>query len=197
MSSFGCCLWWFLLGALLGWFLNYLLCKNSKSKNTNQLTPPPAPAAKVVSTPAAAAPVMKAAAPAPKAPAPKAPIKKAPAKPKTKPKAKPKAAPIKAAAIDLKAARAAGIKIKSADDLTAIEGVGPKINDLFKKAGLKTFKQVSTATVPQMRKILDDGGSRFRIANPSTWAKQAKLAANNQWKELHKLQNDLSGGIKK
>lgn len=185
MSSFGCCLWWFLLGALLGWLLNYWLCKNSKNKNTNtsQLTPPPppAPAAKVVSTPAAAAPVMKAAAP----------VKKAAA-----PKAKPKAAP-KAAAIDLKAARAAGIKIKSADDLTVIEGVGPKINDLFKKAGLKTFKQVSTATVPQMRKILDDGGSRFRIANPSTWAKQAKLAANNQWKELHKLQNDLSGGIKK
>jgi len=197
MSSFGCCFWWFLLGALIGWLLNYLLCKNCKSNKTeteSKLTPPPAPAAKVASTPAAAAPVMKATpAPAPK----KAPVKKAAAPAKPKPKAKPKAAPAKAAAIDLKAARAAGIKIKSADDLTVIEGIGPKINELFKNNGLKTFAQVSKATAPQMRKILDDGGARFRIANPGTWAKQAKLAANNKWKELKKLQDDLSGGIKK
>jgi len=200
MSSFGCCLWWFLLGALLGWLLNYLLCKGTKNNNSgsgNQLTPPPAPAAKLASTPVAAAPVMKAAEPV-KAPTP-APVKKAaPAKPAAKPKAKPKAkAPAKAVDIDLKAARAAGFKIKNADDLTIIEGIGPKINELFRNAGLKTFKQVSTATVPQMRKILDDGGSRFRIANPSTWAQQAKLAANNQWKALNKLQDELSGGVKK
>lgn len=47
-----------------------------------------------------------------------------------------------------------------------------------------------------MRAILDKGGARYRIANPSTWAKQAKLAANNKWKELKKLQDDLSGGVK-
>ncbi len=190
MSSFGCSFWWFLLGSLLGWLLNYWLCKSScKSKTTeNKLTPPPAPAAKVASTPVAAAPVKKAAAPAPK---------KAPAKKPAKPRAKPKTTSAKAAAIDLKAARAAGIKIKSADDLTVIEGIGPKINELFKNNGLKTFANVSTATAPQMRAILDKGGARFRIANPSTWAKQAKLAANNKWKELKKLQDDLSGGIKK
>lgn len=192
MSSFGCCIWWLLLGALLGWLLNFWLCKRCKNKTqetVSQYSPPPAPAPKVDTSPAATAPVMKAAAPVKAA----RPAKKSatPAKPK------PKATPIKAAAIDLKAARAAGIKIKSADDLTVIEGIGPKINELFKSAGLKTFAQVSTASVTQMRKILDDGGARFRIANPSTWAKQGKLAANNKWKELKKLQDDLSGGIKK
>lgn len=194
MSFFGCCIWWLLLGALLGWLLNYWLCKcckNKKVEPVSQQTPPPAPAAKVASTPVAAAPVMKkAVTPAPK----KAPVKKAAAPAKAKPK--PKAAP-KKAAIDLKAARAAGIKIKSADDLTVIEGIGPKINELFKNNSLKTFTQVSTAPVSRMRAILDKGGSRYRMANPSTWAKQAKLAANNQWKELKKLQDDLSGGIKK
>ena len=130
-------------------------------------------------------------APAP-APAP------APAKTKTnttkKAPVKPKA---KDVAIDLAAAKAAGFKIKNADDLTVIEGIGPKINDLFKQNGLKTFADVASATVPQMRKILDAGGARFRIANPSTWAKQAKLAANNKWTELKKLQDELSGGVKK
>lgn len=190
MGSFGCCFWWFLFGALLGWILNYWLCKGCKNSTAeNKLTPPPppppAPAAKVTNPPAAAAPVMKAA-PTPK----KAPAKKAAPKTRAKPKAK-------TAAIDLKAARAAGIKIKSADDLTVIEGIGPKINELFKENGLKTFANVSTATVSQMRAILDKGGARFRMANPGTWAKQAKLAANNKWKELKKLQDDLSGGVKK
>ena len=197
MSSLGCCFWWLLLGALIGWFLNYLLCKCCKSKTKETVTsPPPAPAAKAAPTPAATAPVMKAAVPAKKA----APVKKAAAKPKKAPakKAAPKAkAAVKKVAIDVAAAKAAGISIKNADDLTVIEGVGPKINTLLKDGGLKTFAKVATATVPQMRSILDKGGARYRIANPSTWAKQAKLASNNKWKELKKLQDDLSGGIKK
>jgi predicted flap endonuclease-1-like 5' DNA nuclease len=200
MSSFGCCFIWFLFGALLGWLLNYWLCKRccNKTKETiNHYTPPPAPAANQEATPTAtAAPAMKAAAPAP------APTTE---KPKTTPrkkvvaKSKPKTSPIpeKNIVIDLTAAKAAGISIKSADDLTVIEGIGPKINELFKENGLQSFAQVAAATVPQMRAILDKGGARFRIANPSTWAKQAKLAANNKWKELKKLQDDLSGGVKK
>ncbi len=190
MSTFGCCFWWLLLGALIGWLLNYLLCRCSskKTKETvSHYTAPPTPAAKESPPPAATAAVNQVASPTPTAAKPKAsPAKKVPAKPKTKD-----------IAIDLAAAKAAGIKIKNADDLTVIEGIGPKINDLFKQNGLKTFADVASATVPQMRKILDAGGARFRIANPSTWAKQAKLAANNKWADLKKLQDDLSGGIKK
>ncbi len=191
MSTFGCCFWWLLLGALIGWLLNYFLCKCSRKKpkeTISHYTPPPAPAAKETPPPAATTTSQ----PASAAPAP------APAKTKTnttkKAPVKPKAKDI---ATDLAAAKAAGFKIKNADDLTVIEGIGPKINDLFKQNGLKTFADVASATVPQMRKILDAGGARFRIANPSTWAKQAKLAANNKWTELKKLQDELSGGVKK
>jgi predicted flap endonuclease-1-like 5' DNA nuclease len=102
-----------------------------------------------------------------------------------------------AATIDLVAAKKAGFAIKNANDLTVVEGIGPKINELFNNAGIKTFAQLAKATVPQMRKILDDGGSRFRIANPSTWAQQAALAADNKWAELKKLQDKLSAGLKK
>jgi predicted flap endonuclease-1-like 5' DNA nuclease len=120
------------------------------------------------------------------------------AKPKAKPKAvaKPKAAP-KNAGIDIAAAKKAGFTIKNANDLTIVEGIGPKINDLFIAAGIKTFAQLSAATVPQMRAILDKGGSRFRIANPSTWAQQGALAAGNKWAELKTLQDRLSAGVKK
>ena len=108
-----------------------------------------------------------------------------------------KAATPAAVMIDLAAAKAAGFLLKNANDLTIVEGIGPKINELFHNAGIETFAQLAAASVPQMRKILDDGGSRFRIANPSTWAQQAALAAANKWAELKKLQNDLSGGVKK
>ena len=111
--------------------------------------------------------------------------------------AAPKAAAPTAVMIDLAAAKAAGFALKNANDLTIVEGIGPKINELFHNAGIKTFAQLAAASVPQMRKILDDGGSRFRIANPGTWAQQAALAAANKWAELKKLQDDLSGGVKK
>lgn len=190
LSTFSCCLWWFLLGALLGWLLNKFLCSCCKG-NTNQqvtdtYTPPPA-------APKAAepAPVVNKVADIPE-PAPAAKPAPAPA-----PAAKPKPAAAKAVAIDLAAAKAAGFKIKNADDLTVIEGIGPKINELFKNAGLKTFVDVSNAKVAEMRKVLDDGGSRFRIANPETWAQQAKLAADNKWEALKTLQDELSGGLRK
>jgi predicted flap endonuclease-1-like 5' DNA nuclease len=199
LSSLGCCFWWFIAGTLLGWLLNKWLCKcccktPSSSDNTTQ--------AKAVEMPptTVSTPIVKEPEP-PKADAPLMAVPVAAVKPKapTKPKAtKPKVAPkAKASGIDIAAAKKAGFTIKNADDLTVIEGIGPKINDLFKTAGLKTFTQVAKASIPQMRKILDDGGPRFRIANPSTWAQQAGLAAANKWTELKKLQDELSAGLKK
>ena len=159
----------------------------------------PAPAATPAAAPAMAAPVAKPVAPAPRpaAAAPKATPKPASPKAAAPKPAAPKAAPKMVAVIDLAAAKKAGFALKNANDLTVVEGIGPKINELFNNAGVKTFVQLAAQSVAQMRKVLDDGGSRFRIANPSTWAQQAALAADNKWEELKKLQDNLSGGVKK
>ncbi len=203
LSSLGCCFWWFLAGTLLGWLLNKCLCKcccktPSSNKNTTQAKIADAPTKSVTPPVVKVSESLKAVAPVMAKPAvaakPKAAVKPKAAKPKAA--TKPKAAP-KAASIDIAAAKKAGFTIKNADDLTVIEGIGPKINDLFKNAGVKTFAQVAAASVPQMRKILDDAGSRYRIANPGTWAQQAALAASNKWSELKKLQDELSAGLKK
>lgn len=176
-SSLPCCWFWLLAGLLLGWLLHHLLRGALNTPSVQQVHTPPPPA-KLADVPAPAAAPKPAVAEAPKAPAPK------PAAPAT-------------TTIDLAAAKAAGFALKNANDLTVVEGIGPKINELFNNAGIKTFAQLAAATVPQMRKILDDGGSRFRIANPSTWAQQSALAAANKWTELKKLQDELSGGLKK
>ena len=173
LSSFGCCFWWFLAGTLLGWLLNRWLCKCCCKTNTAVHH-------------AAAAPIAKA-----------ADIPAAPAAPVAKVTQMPKAAAPTTISIDIAAAKKAGFALKNANDLTVVEGIGPKINELFNDNGIKTFVQLAAATVPQMRAILDKGGSRFRIANPSTWAQQAGLAAVNKWAELKKMQDELSGGVKK
>ena len=172
LSSLSCCWFWLLLGGLIGWLLNRCMCKCCCKPSINQMTG---------STPVAPAVKVSAAAPAAALTSVAAPV----------------AAPKAATVIDLAAAKKAGFALKNANDLTVVEGIGPKINELFNNAGVKTFAQLANQTIPQMRKVLDDGGSRFRIANPSTWGQQAALAAENKWDELKKLQDNLSGGVKK
>lgn len=80
------------------------------------------------------------------------------------------------------------------DDLTLIEGVGKKIAELLAAAGVNSFDELSKQKVTALRAILDAAGSRYKVHDPGTWAKQAKLAANGKWEELKKLQAELKGG---
>jgi len=97
--------------------------------------------------------------------------------------------------IDLAAAKAAGFKLKDKDDLTVVEGIGPKINDLLKADGVKTFADLSDTSVSSIQTVLDNAGPRYQIANPGTWPDQANLAANNRWPALNALQDVLVGGV--
>ena len=78
------------------------------------------------------------------------------------------------------------------DDLRRIEGIGPKISGILQTAGFTTFAKLADADVEGLDKILDEAG--IRIANPSTWPEQAKLAAAELWDELETLQSNLKGG---
>ena len=40
----------------------------------------------------------------------------------------------------------------------------------------------------------DEAGPRYRIANPSSWPEQARLAAEEKWDELQALQDGLTAG---
>ena len=80
------------------------------------------------------------------------------------------------------------------DKLTKVEGIGPKIAEKLNEAGFMTFKDVANATLEQLKAVLDEAGSRYRMHDPGTWAEQADLAANGKWDELEKLQDELDGG---
>ncbi len=125
-----------------------------------------------------------------KAPAPKAAAAKA-ATDKAAPAAKSEAKP---AAKKAAAPKVAAKKTTGADDLTKIEGVGPKIAELLTKGGIVTFADLAKAKTETLKGILEAAGKRYQMHDPSTWASQAALAAKADWAKLEKLQGELKGG---
>ncbi len=86
-----------------------------------------------------------------------------------------------------------GKKIKL-DDLKVVEGIGPKIEGLLNAADIKTWADLADAPQEKVQAILDEAGSRYRMHNPATWAKQAVLARDEKWAELEEYQDKLDGG---
>ncbi len=83
---------------------------------------------------------------------------------------------------------------ESKDDLTEIEGVGPKIAGLLAANGIGSFSRLAKSRLEDLHRILEAGGPHFRLADPASWPEQAKLAAVSDWVGLRDLQGQLSRG---
>jgi predicted flap endonuclease-1-like 5' DNA nuclease len=81
-----------------------------------------------------------------------------------------------------------------AQDLTRIKGIGPKIAETLNKAGIVTYDQLAATPAGRLEEILQAAGPSYRMANPSAWPKQARLAAGRKWNELRSLQDRLTSG---
>ena len=79
------------------------------------------------------------------------------------------------------------------EDLTIIEGVGPKIEKLLKADGINTWEDLSKVDVERLISILKKAGDRFSFHNPKTWPQQAKLAFQGRWDDLEEFQDFLNG----
>ena len=108
--------------------------------------------------------------------APKAEAKKAPAK---------KAAPKKAAAKK---------STDKGDNLTKVEGIGPKVMEVFNAAGIMTFADLADQKADKLVEILIAASSRYKMFDPTSWPLQAKMAADDKWDELKKWQDEHDGG---
>jgi large subunit ribosomal protein L27 len=86
-------------------------------------------------------------------------------------------------------------EVVKADDLKKIEGIGPKIAEIFNQAGISSYAELAASPQDKLKEILTEAGSRYASRNPSTWPQQAKLAADGKWNELKELQNKLKGGL--
>jgi len=80
------------------------------------------------------------------------------------------------------------------DDLTRIEGIGPKIAGILNRHGVATWRRLVETDSAEIRGWLDAEGPRFGTHNPGTWPRQAALAAEGRWEELDAYQAELDGG---
>jgi len=107
------------------------------------------------------------------APAPKAPKAE---KPKEEaPKAEKKAEAAKAEAPKEQAKNA-----DEKDDLKKLDGVGPKLEEVFNAAGIATFENFAATSVEKLHEILEEAGSRYASKDPAPWIEQAKELAKEK-----------------
>ena len=78
------------------------------------------------------------------------------------------------------------------DDLTIIEGIGPKIASLLNQHGITSFTQLAGTPIPDLEKILQENGLQF--VKPGSWIEQGRLAAESKMDDLKALQDKLIGG---
>jgi len=82
-----------------------------------------------------------------------------------------------------------------ADDLTVIEGIGPKLAAALQTAGLTTFAALAAASEDTIRAAIKAAGMNLAPSVP-TWAQQAEIAGRGAWDELKQLQAQLTSGRK-
>ena len=83
-----------------------------------------------------------------------------------------------------------------ADDLTLVEGIGPRIAGLLGDAGIRSCADLAVTPRARLAEILAAAGPNFRLADPGTWPDQALLAARGEWEALERLKAQLRGGVR-
>ncbi|SNZ01092.1 30S ribosomal protein S2 [Flagellimonas pacifica] len=81
------------------------------------------------------------------------------------------------------------------DDLTKVEGAGPKAAEALVAAGIDTFAKLAKADPEKIKEILTEASSRMAHLDPTSWPKQAQMAADGKWDELKEWQDNTKGGV--
>jgi len=79
-----------------------------------------------------------------------------------------------------------------ADDLTVIEGIGPRSAAALYDTGIQSYAALAQTPVEDLRAALAAAG--LQLSDPATWPEQAALAAKGDWEGLKALTDTLKGG---
>ncbi len=103
-------------------------------------------------------------------------------------------APLAIAAMETVATESEPTGAVATDDLTVVEGIGPKIAELLTKAGITTFAQLADAADETVQAVLTEAGPRFNTHDATTWNEQAALLRDGKMDEFKALTDRLKGG---
>ncbi|MBO6531978.1 MULTISPECIES: 30S ribosomal protein S2 [unclassified Allomuricauda] len=81
------------------------------------------------------------------------------------------------------------------EDLTKIEGIGPKAAEALVANGLSTYAALADTDAEKIKEILTEASSTLAHLDPTSWPKQAKMAAEGNWDELKEWQDSVKGGV--
>lgn len=156
-----------------------LSMQNPTPRTTTRTTPKITPRVSKLTVKAPAAPVAEAPAPPQMRAAPPAPVAEAPV------------ADIPAPA-EPKKSRAK--KATEGDDLTRIEGIGPKVAGALINAGIATFAQLAAMNPDDLVRIVKvEAGVRI-VGDAKTWPKQAQYIVDGDMEGFEAYKNRLVGG---
>ncbi len=78
------------------------------------------------------------------------------------------------------------------DDLSVIDGIGPRISSVLRSAGITSFSKLAEREPEEIHGILvAENPSLTRLTDPSTWHEQARMAADAEWEDLRALQDSF------
>ena len=90
------------------------------------------------------------------------------------------------------------LKKQRKQNLTIIEGIWPKLEELLNINWIYSYKDLANSDILKIKNILKSAGKRYlMLHNPETWWKQALLADKKNFKELKNYQNKLVKWVEK
>jgi len=81
------------------------------------------------------------------------------------------------------------------DDLTRIEGIGPKTQELLNAEGITSFAQLAAGEQAQFEAILDAAENMPFTASTATWARQAQFLVDGDEDGFQEYTDHLDGGV--
>jgi predicted flap endonuclease-1-like 5' DNA nuclease len=81
-------------------------------------------------------------------------------------------------------------EVAAGDDLTVIDGIGPDYSNSLRAAGVTTYAQLAEMTPEAIAELLANANTPLIAGHDaSTWPRQAKLAASQDWSALRRYVN--------
>jgi predicted flap endonuclease-1-like 5' DNA nuclease len=80
------------------------------------------------------------------------------------------------------------------NDFKISEGIGPKLEKLLNQSEINTWLDLANSSADTLKEFLSNYGNRYTLHDPTTWPKQAELAASGKWSDLKSYQTKLHKG---
>jgi predicted flap endonuclease-1-like 5' DNA nuclease len=95
---------------------------------------------------------------------------------------------------DVRAAAAVLGREIELDDLRVVVGVGPAIESLCRRIGIRTWWDLATTEPSLLRTMLADARPGLAVDDSASWPLQARLLAEGRWEEYKALTDELAAG---